>query len=495
MTLAEQRLKELDNPSLTSDERALLRCRLATELIQEGQYEVACQALGEFWRDIGELPELEGLTEKTAAEVLLRVGVLSGWIGACRQIQGAQESAKDLISESATRFESLNLPDRASVARCKLALCYWREGAYDEARVLLTNAFDWLTETAEKAEAIVKLAIVECSAGRHSDALALLKEHAHIFDERVSHALRGSFHNQLALVLKQLGILEGRSDYLDRAIIEYTAAIYHVGKAGNDRYRAIGENNLANLLHKVGRYREAHEHLDRAGAILRRLNDAGLLAQVDETRAGVFISEKKYGEADRVIARAVQTLEHGGAAALLADSLTTQGVVWARLGKGGASINVLRRAIQVAEEAGAFSNAGLAVLTLIEEHGARRTFSHADLYELYQRADRLLRDTQHPETIARRLACARIVMRRLVGIRPDDRNFTFYSAVQEFEEKLIEWALEEAQGSVVRAARLLGLKHQTFSSMLNQRHKKFLEKRTPRVKRLRSIIKEPKEKE
>ncbi|HEX8558802.1 MAG TPA: helix-turn-helix domain-containing protein [Pyrinomonadaceae bacterium] len=492
MTLAEQRLKELDNPSLTSDERALLRCGLATELIQEGQYETACQSLGKFWRGVGERPDLKGLPEEIAAEVLLRVGVLSGWIGACRQLQGAQESAKDLISESAALFESIRLPERVAVARCKLALCYWREGAYDEARVLLTDAFQWLIETAERAEAIVKLAIVECSAGRHCDALVLLKEHAHFFDERVSHALRGSFHNQLALVLKQLGILEGRSDYLDRAIIEYTAAIYHVGKAGNDRYRAVGENNLANLLHKMGRHRQAHEHLDRAGAVLRRLDDAGLIAQVDETRASVFIAEKKYKEAERVITRAVKALEHGGAAALLAESLTTQGVVLARLGNVEASVNVLRRAVRAAEEGGAFSNAGLAALTLIEEHGARRTFPQTDLYELYQRAGRLLRDTQHPETIVRQLACAQIVMRRLAGVRPDDKNFTFFSAVQEFEEKLIEWALEEAQGSVVRAARLLGLKHQTFSSMLNQRHKKFLEKRSPLVKRLRSIIKEPK---
>lgn len=493
MTLAEQRLLELDNPSLTSDERALLRCHVATELIRSGQYEIACEALGAFWRGAGERPDVKGLAEKTAAEVLLRVGVLSGWIGTCRQIQGAQESAKDLISESASLFESLGLPERAAAARCKLAPCYLREGAYDAARVLLVSAFEWLTETEERAEAVVKLAIVECSAGCYSDALTLLKEYAHIFDERVSHALRGSFHNQLALVLKQLGILEGRSDYFDRAIIEYTAAIYHVGQAGNDRYRAVGENNLANLLRKLGRHRQAHEHLDRAGAILRRLNDAGLLAQVDETRASVFITEKKYAEAERVIARAVRTLEQGGSAALLADALTTQGLAWARLGKVEASINVLRRAIQVAEEVGAFSNAGLATLTLMEEHGTRRAFSHTELYEFYQRADRLLKDTQHPETIARRLTCARIVMRRLVGIQSDDKNFTFFSAVQEFEEKLIEWALGEAQGSVVGAARLLGLKHQTFSSMLNQRHKKFLEKRKPRVKRLRSIIKEPKE--
>jgi hypothetical protein len=89
--------------------------------------------------------------------------------------------------------------------------------------------------------------------------------------------------------------------------------------------------------------------------------------------------------------------------------------------------------------------------------------------------------------------CARVVMRRLAGIDPGDTNFTFYGAVHEFEEKIIGWALEEAGGSVVRAARLLGLKHQTFSSMLNQRHRKLLSKRTPRVKRPRSIIREPKE--
>jgi len=359
--------------------------------------------------------------------------------------------------------------------------------------VLLTNAFEGLSEVSERAKVILRLTTVEFSAGRYNDALTLLKEHAHIFDERVSLILRGSFHNHLALVLKQLGITEGRPDYLDQAIIEFTEAIHYQEQAGHERYRATNENNLANLLRKLGRYKQAHEHLDRAGAVLRKMNDAGLLAQVDETRARVFIEEKNYREADRVITRAVETLEQGRAPALLAEALTTQGITRARLSDIEGSINVLRRAVQVAEESGALSNAGLGALTLIEEHGARRTFPQKELYELYRRADKLLEDTQHPETIARLRACARIVMRRLVGIQLDDKNFTFYNAVQEFEEKLIERALEEAGGSVVRAARLLGLRHQTFSSMLSGRHKKLLSKRTPREKRLRSIIKEPKE--
>ena len=246
--------------------------------------------------------------------------------------------------------------------------------------------------------------------------------------------------------------------------------------------------NSAARLSEQGRHREAHDQLDCAGAVLRKQEDAGLLAQVGQTRAQVFLAEKKYGEARRVIERAVETLERGGEVAALAGALTIQGVVLARLGDNDGSVNALRRAVELAEWADASTVAGLAALTLVEEHGARRAFPQTELYELYRRADRLLGDT--PDTLARRLACARVVMRRLAGIDPGDRNFTFYGAVHEFEEKIIGWALEESGGSVARAARLLGLKHQTLGSMLNQRHKKLLPKRTPRVRRLRSIITE-----
>ena len=134
MNLADERLKELDSPSLAADERALLRCEVAADLILRGQYEEARDALGELWRGIGQRPNVEGLEEGTSAEVLLQAGVLSGWLGACKQVADAQESAKNLISESAALFESLGETARAAGARGDLALCYWREGAYDEAR-------------------------------------------------------------------------------------------------------------------------------------------------------------------------------------------------------------------------------------------------------------------------------------------------------------------------------------------------------------------------
>jgi tetratricopeptide (TPR) repeat protein len=384
---------------------------------------------------------------------------------------------------------------KANFARGDLALCYWREGAYDEARVLLTRASDELADADAERRAIILLrwVTVECAAGRLYNALDILKESDRVLNGSENHALRGSFHNLHAVTLRRLGAMEGHGDYYDRAIIEYTAALYHYEPARHERYAAIIGNNLAFLLYKLGRYADAHEHLDRAGVTLVRLNDAGLLAQVDETRARVLVAERHYREAGRFIADVIQTLEKGGDAASLADALTLQGVVWARRGGYESSLNIMRRAVSVAEEAGALSNAGLAALTLIEEHGARRSTTDEELYDLYRRADRLLKGAQNAEELARLQACARVVMRRLAGTQLGEKNFTLFGAVHELEAKLIGQALDEAGGSVTRAAKILGIRHQTLTSMLNKRHKRLLSKRTPPEKRLKSIIKIPKD--
>ncbi len=270
--------------------------------------------------------------------------------------------------------------------------------------------------------------------------------------------------------------------------MEFTAAIYHLEQANHERYCAIALNNLAMLLYQIGRYSEAHEHLDRARRVMARLKDAGFLAQVDETRARVFIAEQKYLEANGVIAGAIQTLEKGGESALLADALSAQGVVWARLGVFEKSISILRRAMDIAEDAGALSNAGLATLALIEEHGATRLLP-TDLYNAYRRADRLLKSTEDVEEVARLRACARIIMRRLSGAQIHDRNFSLYGSIQELEAKFIEQALDKEQGSLTRAAKVLGISHQSLAKLLKGRHRRLLNKRTPAKRRLRSIIK------
>jgi hypothetical protein len=62
-------------------------------------------------------------------------------------------------------------------------------------------------------------------------------------------------------VLRRLGTAEGQADYFDRAIIEYTAAIYHYEQARHERYCGINLNNIAFLLSLANMLRDRHKKL------------------------------------------------------------------------------------------------------------------------------------------------------------------------------------------------------------------------------------------
>jgi len=409
MNLQTQLLHRIDDPTLNRSERAQLRCQLARELEEAGNYEAARSAMGELWQRVDSRPHLEGLDERTAAEVLLRAGTLSGWIGSAKQIERAQEIAKNLISESRAIFDSLHETEKAAEALTDLAYCYWREGAPDEARVILRDALSRLADydTDVKAVALLRSAIVESSATRYNDALHILTEATPLF-AAMSHAIRGKFHMNLATVLKNLGTAEQREDYTDRAIVEHTAASFHLEKAGHTRYCAAVESNLGFLLFKLGRFDEAHPHLDRARRLFVGLKDSVHIAQVDETRARLLLAQGSNSDAERIALVSVHALEKGGEQALLAESLTTYGIALARLNRHEPARLTLHRAIEVAHTAGSTEAAGLAALVIIEELSEHLTPD--ELRVIYQRADDLLSKSQHPETPVRLRSCVRRVI-------------------------------------------------------------------------------------
>src|SRR5438874_7652371 len=164
MTLTSE-LTALRNQSrdLPIDERAELACHAAKRFEKIGEYDAAHEALSEFWPDRHQSPNVEGLAEFAKAEVLLRTGALAGWLGAADQTEGSQETAKDLITKSIEIFESLSEAPRVAEARGELALCYWREGAFEEARVTLASALGHLTQDNAELRAVllIRAGIVE----------------------------------------------------------------------------------------------------------------------------------------------------------------------------------------------------------------------------------------------------------------------------------------------------------------------------------------------
>src|SRR6266446_3932077 len=485
---------------LTAPERARYCCDLAKQLEKAGEYDAACEALSEFWPNRNEFPSLNGLDEVTKAILFLRIGALSGWLGSTDQAAGNQEKGKDLITKSIEIFERLGQIHEAAEAHSDLALCYWREGSYDEARIHLASALSQLKDEDSDLKAIVliRAGIVEVWAQRFNEALRFYNEAAPLVERSEDHALKGSFHIEHGLVFRRLAAPENREDYLDRALIEYAAASFHFEQAGNERYLARVENNLGYLFFTIGKYKDAHQHLDRARLLFLELKDAGTVAQVDDTRARTLLAEGRTVEAERFARQAVKTLEKGGEQALLAEALTTHGTALARLGNYSRSKAMLERAIEVAETEGDLEGSGRAKLSIIEELGEQT--SARELASNYESAVDLLEQSQDPSAKKRLVSGARAVIDALTTAEDEDseakehswEGFSFRQEVVKIERALIERALRDTGGSVTKASRLLGFKHhQSLIALINTRHKNLLNTRSAIRKRRHHIFSKP----
>jgi CheY-like chemotaxis protein/tetratricopeptide (TPR) repeat protein len=496
------RLTTLKNQSrdLPVAERADFSCRIAKQLEKAGEYEAAREALDESWPKRDEPPNVQGLGQAATAEVLLRIGALSGWLGSTHQTEGSQETAKNLITESIDIFAQLGQTERVAEARGDLALCYWREGAFDEARINLENAIGLVEDSSPelKATLLIRAGIVEVWSQRLNEASRLYDKAAPLLDETDDDALKGSYHDELAVLFMKLSEGLNSKDYVDRALIEYTAASFHFERAEHRHFQARVENNLGYLFFTLNRFNDAYAHLDRARGLFLQLGDRGAAAGVDETRARTLIAEGRLREAERCARAAAKTLEKSDEQALLAEALTTQGVAMARLGNYSRAKALLERAIEVAQIAGDLEGAGSAKLSIIEELSDQ--VPAKDMALVYESAVDLLQRSQDPSANKRLFSCARKVIDAFSISDKGDRESTEHSSegasfkqqVLNYEKALIERALRDAGGAVTRAARLLGFRHhQSLISLINSRHRDLLKTRSAVRTRRHHIFSKP----
>jgi tetratricopeptide (TPR) repeat protein len=475
------------NSSAPARDRAEYACQIAREFEKGGEYQAAIEALSDFWNGASDSIEAAGLDEQAQAQLYVRAGCLAGWQGSADSSVGSQERAKNLITRGIELYEQIGDTDRVAEARADLAVCYWREGAFDEARITLSQALSLVSadDVDLRASILVRAGIVEVDSRRLSEAIRIYNEAASLVEKSSDHNLHGTFHNSFGLALRRMADVDNLEAYVDRALVEYAAASFHFEQAGNTRYLARVENNLGFLFHTIGRYEDAHTHLDRARTLFAELRDTGTVAQVDETRARTFLAQGRFTDAERLIRSAVRVLERGDEQAVVAEALTTYGIVKARLGKFVRARQLLDRAIQIAELCGDAEGSGRAKLSIIEELTAQT--SPQELVDTYQAATDLLKRSQDPSTTTRLIRCALIVIDAL-QVSEDEaeptvaanwESFSLKKQVRAFEKGLIERALRDSGGAVTKAAHMLGFKHhQSLISLINSRHRDLLGQRS-----------------
>jgi tetratricopeptide (TPR) repeat protein len=481
----------LDLSHLTPNDRALIKCRKSLELKDRGDYAGAQEVMRPLWNRVGEHPRLDGLHPTVAAEVLLTAGILTGWIGSKDEISEANEWARDLLTESITYYESLQDSIRIAAVRAELGYCYWRAGALDEARILFTEALKRLpSEGNTRANAVFGLSVVEWSASRFRESLSILTEHAPLFKKITNHTLKGVYHMQVAMALRNLATAESDSSAYRRVLKEYHQAELHFKAAHNKIFRAHVKNNISYVLRELSRFQEAHEYLDHARRLTVSARDKVKTAQVDDSRAQLFIVEARYAEAEFVARQAVKTFEKSGHQSFLAEALTTHGIALARLGKTERAQFTIQHAIEVAHQAGSPNRAGIAALTLIEEIDG---LSADMLSGAYEQAGEWLAETQSHALLLRFKAAGNKLAARLrVDAKTNAtealfKRGNFKEAMLEVERELIRKALGEANGSVTYAAPLLGMTYPGLIYIIQRRHPALLKERTPVRPRPRKV--------
>lgn len=477
---------KLDTSHLTANQEAELRCRTALELKDRNEYEASRKAMFPLWNgSIGNWPNTKGLSDAVAAEVLLTTGILTGWLGSRSEIKKADDHARDLITESITRYESLHDSRKVAEARSELGYCYWRSGANDEARIYFNEALKRLTIGGNaRANALIGLSFVEWSEAQYKESLKVLTDNTQTFERITNHTFKGTYHNQIGIVLEEIGAASRkRSDYFERAINEYRAADEQFKLAKNFVYRAHVKNNVANVLRDLHRFKEAHQYLEQARRLFMRVGDKVSVAQVDDTRAQVLIAEGKYEQAELIARAAARSFERAGRQCFLAETLVNQGIALARLHEQQRAQFIFQQAIEIAHQAGSLNRAGVAALTMIEEVG---TLPREVQSAAYAQAREWLATSDSPDIKPRLKAVVKKIDGAGIMTKTPNAHEVLFNKrldleaeVLKFERGLISQTLAKVNGKITQAAELLGMNYQKLAYIIETKHPDLIPARTP----------------
>jgi tetratricopeptide (TPR) repeat protein len=318
----------------------------------------------------------------------------------------------------------------------------------------------------------------------------VLNENEALFRRITNHTIKGNYHHELAIILRNLATRENRPEYFRRAISEYKEAETHFRLAHNPIFRADLIANVGYLLYKLSRYKEAHKYLNEARRLTVRFKNKASTAQIDDSLAQLLIAEGRLTDAERIARRAVSVLRKGGHFCMMAEALITQGVALARLGRMAHAHFIFRQAIEAAHGVNALNICGLATLSLIEEI---QDLSPETLQAAYRQAREWLANSQSPD-IKLRLAdvAGRVVASINTELSAEEATEILLTEpgglraqLEKHERVVIKRALAQVDGRVTHAASLLEMRYQSLAYIIERRHPDLLKTRTPIRRRQR----------
>lgn len=286
---------------------------------RSGRYSEGIELAAKYWPEPSELPIVDGLDQKTAAEFILRCGSLLGYSAYLAQDKDSQFIARDLVSAALSRFESLDYSEKCAECENHLALTYWRLGEHREAQVMLDASIE--RKLPDTNDIRLHSQIIQCLVNMHfkknAESLAGLKSLEKAFLASKDNCLVGDYFNHCGIVLDNLGHKQEALDHFE------FARFYHQ-RSGHRSYLASVENNLAWLYKEVGDFVKAQRSVDNAIRLFHSAKDKPREGFTYDTKALLYFEEKRYVEALKAIEKGHAILRESEDGSYLSEVLITK---------------------------------------------------------------------------------------------------------------------------------------------------------------------------
>ena len=308
----------------------------------KGRYNEALQDCLEVVDGKARVPGFDDATQPERAELLLRYGALIGFCGHISQIANSQEQSKDLLTRALAEF--IDLGDEKRIAECEnyIALAYWRMGELNESLVWLDSSLGRTCSSSSGTRLHTHLirALINLEKKEFEKNIDLLEGMEDTYLENGDAFLLGNYYTNLGISLKDLG-------RIPEALRCLKLSRYYNGKAGHKIYQGIAENNLAQLHWVIGDFEKSHKAIDNATRIFRSIKDKTREGFSYDTKANVFIAEKKYINAVRAIDKAIEILKKGENAAYLVEAILTKAKTLLHLNRFSDAVLTLAEAVEI----------------------------------------------------------------------------------------------------------------------------------------------------
>lgn len=305
----------VEKKKLSTDYSTLVETVKISE--QTGDFGIAIKAFKEIWEDLSIDPNFSEFPLPEQAELFHISGSFLSTYGKVKNFKNYQERGKNLLFKAIEIFEKIGDSERIADAEGALAICYFYEGALEDAEFILEQTAKKFLENQLNLVYLqnrVNLLLTKLFQKKYQECLFIINDIEISMEFCPDYRNCSIFHENAGLTYRGIG-------QISQAVNHYNKAIYYAKIINNQVSISSIKNNLAFLYNKINKFDLAQSSINEAISIAEAQQQHGWLASFYDTKALIYANQGSFNLALEFIEKAINITKSGEDARVLTEAL------------------------------------------------------------------------------------------------------------------------------------------------------------------------------